>query len=367
MISILILTLIVTSCTAFIIETLPEYRRPPGEKPIQAFQIIETGSIVVFTFEYLLRLIASPFVSSLYFLDPSSKTDLVLLDGTEEELQEKKKSSVSDEVRGKTVSPSLSVKSLEPEEPPRKTTTNLPFRSRFISKKLKPYQKIWRFVSRPLNFIDLLAILPFYGELMFDQGGGGFTVFRVFRLARVFRIFKLSKYSAVLRTFGRVMKKSMDALILMSFFIVLGAVIFGTILFYAESGEKDPTTGKYMRTPPTGVREVSPFSSIMECFYFVFVTTTTVGYGDIFPITTAGMVVTTITMHLGVLVLALPVTIIGANFAIEVEEQRSVAEQKAQDEEERLRKLEEVCDSTDTKFLFSLTVSGLPILLPFVP
>jgi voltage-gated potassium channel Kch len=204
---------------------------------------------------------------------------------------------------------------------------------RFRVRSLPHGTKIYRFMVATLNLIDLVAILPFYIEFVIPSStGGSLAVFRVLRLARVFRIFKIGKYSASMQSFGRVMSKSLDALVLMIFFVVIGAVLFGSMMFFAEGGEFDETLGKYMRDDLTGsAREETPFVSIPASFWFILVTTTTVGYGDYVPTSSWGKLVAAITMHLGVLVLALPITIISANFAIEVEaEQRRKNRQKHQ-------------------------------------
>ena len=102
-----------------------------------------------------------------------------------------------------------------------------------------------------------------------------------------------------------------------------------------------------MRPDYTGYdKEVSPFHSIPACFWWVIVTQTTVGYGDTYPTTASGKVVGSITMLSGVLVLALPITIIGANFAGEyVRSQEQDLLDKADEEAkkfEREKKLPEV-------------------------
>ena len=95
-------------------------------------------------------------------------------------------------------------------------------------------------------------------------------------------------------------------------------VLFGAAMFFAEGGTWDPNLKAYVR--PTllgdGVEE-TPFTSIPACFWWVMVTATTVGYGDMSPTTAWGQIVGCITFYFGIMVLALPITIIGANYAEE--------------------------------------------------
>ena len=185
--------------------------------------------------------------------------------------------------------------------------------------------KTWRFFVAKMNLIDFVAIAPFYLGKALEGGVSGLAVLRVLRLARVFRIFKLGKYSSGLQLFARVMDKSLTALYLLVFFLAIGVVLFGSMLFFAEQGSYslnlDATGGarmQYMRTDVTGFDlEPSPFQSIPQCFWWVLVTTTTVGYGDMYPTTLWGKVVGILVMHAGLIVLAMPITIIGTNFATE--------------------------------------------------
>lgn len=156
------------------------------------------------------------------------------------------------------------------------------------------------FVLSPMNMIDLVAILPFYVEKFFG-GGEGMAVLRVLRVVRIFRVFKLmskSKMAESLQMFVQTLVKSVDALKMLCVFFSLAVLIFSSLLYYAE---KD--------------RDGSPFISIPVTFWWAVVTMTTVGYGDMYPEGTAGRMVATVAMISGVLVLALPLSVIGSNFS----------------------------------------------------
>lgn len=190
-------------------------------------------------------------------------------------------------------------------------------------------------VTASSNVIDLLAILPYWLEIAGVRGGGGFlVVLRILRLTRIFRVFKLGKYNDVFTLFTRVINQSVPALLLMLFFICLGCCLFGTLVWFAEQGEwhpagnpvllslSSPITGRGAFLRHTGSKdalelEESPFQSIIHSFWYVIVTITTVGYGDIFPTTPEGKVVAAVAILNGIIVLAMPIGVVGANFSTE--------------------------------------------------
>lgn len=137
--------------------------------------------------------------------------------------------------------------------------------------------KLWVFWTSAMNIIDLAAIAPFYTELVVmaldpDQTSGNgvaLSVLRVLRVARVLRVLKLGRRSSGFAIISKALAKSAYALFLTFFFVFLGIVLFGAIMFYSESGEFDQASGLWLRpdTTGTGVEE-SPFSSIMAAFWF---------------------------------------------------------------------------------------------------
>eukprot|EP00466_Bigelowiella_natans_P003814 jgi/Bigna1/36400/e_gw1.14.214.1 len=152
-----------------------------------------------------------------------------------------------------------------------------------------------------MNLVDLLSIMPILFLIFDSNGGAGFQVVRVLRLTRAFRVFKLGKYSEGLILFHRVIAKSLSALYLLFFFMLISTIVFGSTIYYAERGNWDDEKG-------------SPFTSIPRSFWWVIVTSTTVGYGDMVPRTTTGRFVGTLAMYFGILVLAMPLAIISSNF-----------------------------------------------------
>ncbi|CAB3397623.1 unnamed protein product [Caenorhabditis bovis] len=159
------------------------------------------------------------------------------------------------------------------------------------------------FIRSPLNVIDLLTVLPFmieaFNELQWmKEFRGAMLVVRVMRLARVARIFKLARYSTGLRAFGETMKKSAAELSMLGMFLVTGIMLFSTAIYFFERDEPN-----------------SKFYSIPAACWWCVITMTTVGYGDLVPITAGGKVVAALASVCGIIVLAFPISMIIDKFA----------------------------------------------------
>ena len=169
------------------------------------------------------------------------------------------------------------------------------------------------------------AVIPFYVELALGAGGGGLAVLRVLRLVRVFRIFKMGKYSSGAKVVINVVVESMPALSILFFFSLLACVLFAACVYFAEGtyysvdpdqvSLTDHPRGAYVRpTVDNRGYEVSPFRSIPFGFWWFFTSSTTVGYGDFYPTTDAGKFTAVLCFYMGIILLALPITVIGGNF-----------------------------------------------------
>ena len=144
--------------------------------------------------------------------------------------------------------------------------------------------------------IDILAIVPTYLSLLI-VGAQSLLVLRSLRLLRVFRIFKLSHFLAEM-TFLRVaIRASFNKISIFMLFVITMVIILGSVMYLIEGGENG-------------------FYSIPDCVYWSIVTITTVGYGDISPVTPAGKLVASIIMLLGYAIIAVPTGIITTEMAI---------------------------------------------------
>lgn len=273
--SIFMLATILVSTTTFVLESMPRFQETPEQcevkltvknctpKPAEAFEYIEWVCILVFSADYVLRVATAH----------TAKDTLV----------EAKK---------------------RPETSSLKVTL--------------------RYASSFLNLVDVLAILPFYVELIAHSGSNGLAVLRVLRLVRTLRVLKMPKLRLGAMMLLNVVVDCMPALLLLITMSMLTCILFSACVVYAEGTEysvdhftEDFPLGLYIRPTKEGLDvEPSPFRSIPYAFWWFFATITTVGYGDDYPTTTFGRIVALFCFYTGIILLALPVTIIGDKFTV---------------------------------------------------
>lgn len=158
-----------------------------------------------------------------------------------------------------------------------------------------------KYMLTPLAIIDILAILPFYLTfLTFDL-----RVIRTLRVFRLLRLMKLVRYSASISLFGKVLKNRKEELIVTASIVLVMMVLSASFMYFAE----------HQAQPEA-------FPDIPSSMWWAIVTLTTVGYGDVFPVTALGKVFAAVIAILGIGMFALPTGILGASFVEELEKQR---------------------------------------------
>jgi len=170
-----------------------------------------------------------------------------------------------------------------------------------------------------LNVVDFLAIFPYFIELIFEESARNIkslVLLRVLRLFRVFRFIKMARYSRDVPIILRAVKRSYQGFVMSMFTVGLFATLWGSAFYYAETSDcyldKNDNVWRYNSDDTQ-----SAFQSIPHVLWFILVTMTTVGYGDNYPRTPLGKLVAGFTMICGVFTLALPITILASNFAME--------------------------------------------------
>ena len=156
----------------------------------------------------------------------------------------------------------------------------------------------WSFIKYPFSpmaVIDLLSILP--SLTLVNSGFKVLRVLRMLRAMRVIRVFKAMRYSKSFAIIGNVLRSSKDSLISVCAFAAGYILVSALIIFNVEPDS---------------------FESFFEAIYWATVSLTTVGYGDIYPVSTLGRVITMVSSLFGIAIVALPAGIITAGYMNEL-------------------------------------------------
>jgi voltage-gated potassium channel len=147
-----------------------------------------------------------------------------------------------------------------------------------------------RYARSFYGIVDLLAVLPTYLSLLFPVGRF-LALVRILRVMRVFRILKLSQYVEEAGVLAQALKASRHKITVFVFSVVTLVAIVGSLMFVIEGAE-------------------AGFTSIPMSMYWAIVTVTTVGYGDIAPVTTLGRMLASLLMVMGYGIIAVPTGIV---------------------------------------------------------
>lgn len=182
---------------------------------------------------------------------------------------------------------------------------------RWFTADLKIKKGAWSFVFypiMPMSLIDLLSILPGLSLL-----NSGFKILRLTRLFKILRVFKFLRYSDKLEILWRVIKKERGVLLSVLGISIFYVFITALIMFNVEP-HVNPATGTVT------------FASFFDALYWATVTLTTVGYGDLCPVTDIGRCVSMLSSLFGVAVIALPSGVITASYLDELRSTKNIAE-----------------------------------------
>jgi voltage-gated potassium channel len=167
---------------------------------------------------------------------------------------------------------------------------------------------VFKFIFSPFGLVDLLAILPFYIPFLIKTD---LRFLRILRLTRFFRIFKISRYNNTLKLIGSVIKDKKSEL-WMTLFVATLVLIVASFLMYFIEGTVQP----------------DKFPDVFSSMWWAIVTLTTIGYGDVYPITALGKVLSGLLSIIGIGLIALPTGIISAGFIEVVGKRKSECEKR---------------------------------------
>lgn len=155
----------------------------------------------------------------------------------------------------------------------------------------KGYKSFVLYPFTPMAIIDLLSILP--GLSILSSGFKLLRLFRIFRTFRVFRVFKAFRYSKSIMIITKVIRNSKSALLAVCTLAIGYILVSALVIFNVEADS---------------------FDTFFDAVYWATVSLTTVGYGDIYPVTTTGRIITMISSMFGIAIVALPAGIITAGY-----------------------------------------------------
>lgn len=161
--------------------------------------------------------------------------------------------------------------------------------------RLVSIKKPWKYVFSFYGIIDFLSTIPLYLSYIL-AGSQVLLAVRAFRLLRIFRILKLVKFIGEASQLKTALKASRTKIVVFIYVVLILSVILGTLMYIVEGNE-------------------AGFTSIPRSIYWTIVTLTTVGYGDITPVTSFGQFLAAVIMILGYGIIAVPTGIVTAEFS----------------------------------------------------
>lgn len=182
----------------------------------------------------------------------------------------------------------------------------------FLYPKLSEPRAALKYIFSFTGIVDLLSFLPYYLPIFFPAGA---VAFRMFRVVRIFRLFRINAYYDSLNVITEVIANKRQQL-LSSVFIILILMLASSLCMYSLEHEAQPDV----------------FSNAFSGIWWSVSTLLTVGYGDIYPITTAGKILGIVITFFGVGMVAIPTGIISAGFVEQYSRLKRISEYAQEDE-----------------------------------
>ena len=151
-----------------------------------------------------------------------------------------------------------------------------------------------KYVTSGMAVIDLVAILPFYLPMFLPIN---LTSIRAIRLVRMLRIFKLNRYTEALSSIAEVFRRKYREMLVSMLFVLILLTISSLMIYYAEHDAQP-----------------EQFANAFSGLWWAVATLTTVGYGDIYPVTIAGRILGTVIAIMGIGMVAVPAGILSSGF-----------------------------------------------------
>ena len=170
--------------------------------------------------------------------------------------------------------------------------------------KVSPTKARVKYISSFMGLVDLIAIVPFYLPFFFKID---LRIVRVLRLFRLLRILKLTRYHSSINLIKTVVSKTKSDILSTLFIVLILLILSSTLMYYIEN-EAQP----------------EQFTNIGQSFWWAIATLTTVGYGDIYPVTGLGKILSSVIALLGIGIVALPTGIISSAYIQEVQSKEEI-------------------------------------------
>ena len=178
------------------------------------------------------------------------------------------------------------------------------FTADLLHPELPHHKAIIKYMFSFMALIDLFAILPFYLPMFIKVD---LRILRTLRMIRLLRLFKVSRYTDALTTIGDIFKRKATQL-LSSMIVVFLLMVISSVLVYNFEHDAQP----------------QEFQNAFSGLWWAIATLTTVGYGDIYPVTVAGKIFSAIIALLGIGIVAVPTGIISAGFIEHLNESKQI-------------------------------------------